>query len=868
MRTRFYPLRLQILRFFAFSLILLKLIFTIIDTLTNYDKVFFNFNAFNEEWEFTLFNPRHPKLLLSILANIYLWLKFPSEHKRGSKHNLHSKVFKVALVISYWGEVLFETESKDILSLSSTVCSIIYEDLYDELFDKPQLLWFEILRLGLLLGFGKKIWTTILLLIRDIVFLFALSKLKEILIDKLHNANQQMDQQASTLSDFKKLIDEAPSAFFILKPSSELQIEFMNEEGRILGQEIAVPKKFNEETLGFLEKTTSKSRVFSQNDQETEQQAFSDYLNLTEDHPFIQALSAMAKNPREDAEYFSNISLSDPPVCYEGLLKVVEWHGQLRLMIELRRSSYQNINMIHELLEVCKLCTSSAEQKFGAVLSFVDAAKNSQDAESLRAISVLGLYKHSLADYIRLMDMFQGVLYSTVKEDRGEKVFVDGAKLELLCMKLGKLVEIINRNRMNAISITIAAMFKKGFSVNVSNLELLLQFLWTYIVASNTGNKFSMKIAAKQVNDAVFSLELAVEGFNSNSFCAEVFGAIFADDSQALLQQIIPKLSSFGPSLFMLHYLRKSMGLKWKCYGGTAIPSNSSIKTPNQFSRLAQFAVAQSDIGDFGVGSGGEPGVTCSLKLMALLEKGDLMSPEIDPKFKKVIYQYNPSVKVLADQKLKIVSDPRLGEHLVNRRTLVTLAPEIDALVKAARYGKSVKPVTLDTLAAQSYAEDFLSVAMKLSSKGIYPLDDQILTDPSLGSVEEDLLDWTLTVGAKLVQNESNSISPRAQLVSSEVVSTHGQKKKGDPIHKNNLFPNEAKYDELEEGSSKSSNNRELADKIVDLDARKVPSDAFLQIRSCETPVKTSSLGSKSKANTSNKNRYLRMSSKQRRKRD
>lgn len=831
-------MRLLILRSSLIGLILLKLIFIVIDILTNYHKIFFTFNEFSEKWELDPFNLHLPKIILSTLANALLMFKFPSDSRRGSsKQGFKTKGFKIAMAVSFFGEVLFETESKDILTLTSLSYSLLYEDLFNELYEKPQILWFEIIRLGSLLIFGRNLWRTVLLLMRDMIFLTALARLKDLIIEKVFVANQQMDLQSSMLSDFKKLIDEAPSAFFILRPSSSLQIDFMNEEARNLGRELEANERRKEEADG-LELNPNKASTQPQSILDDESPPMASFLQLPEENYFMRTLASMAKSPREDPERLSNIPLSEPPVCYDALVKVIDWLGQPRLMVELRRSNYQHIRMTQELLGVIRTSISAADQKFSAVLSFVDAAQSSNDAESLRAASVLALYKHSMADYIRIMQIFHGVLFAVVKEDRGEKVLFDVAKLEQLCTRLGKLLDVINKNRMNAVSITIAAMFKKGFSVNVGLLELLLQYLLSYMVVSNTGNKFSMKIAAKQVNDAVYSLEIAVEGFNSNSFCAEVFSAIFSDDTQALIRNWIPRLANYGTTLYMLHYLRKAMGLKWKCYGGATVQSLSHIKTPNQFSRLAQLAATISDAGDIDPSSMKETGTDCSLKLMALLEKSDLMSPEIDPKFKKVVYQYSPKVRLLTSQKLKAVTDIRFAELLVNRRTLESLGPELDALVRAYKGGKAARPIMLDSLAAQSFAEDFLSVAMRASSKGIHPLDDQILTDPSLGAVEEDLMDWSLALATRIAHIDSYLPSPKPQQVSSEMVSSKKAKKKSESARKESLAVIGSNANCLMDSASHSSEQLEMTDQIAELGSRRITTDNSLQIRSCETQVR------------------------------
>ena len=446
----------MVLRWCSFALVLLKLIFLVIHSLSSYRRLFFRFNEFREDWEFYPLNAHIPKLVLSILANAFLALKFPTDSKRNAKHVLQSKSFKVALVASFLGEVLYESESKDILTLTCLSHSILYEDLFDELFDKPQLLWFEIMRLGLMLSFGRNLWRTILLLIRDVVFLAALSKLKEIMVDKVYTANQQIDIQTSTLADFKKLIDEAPSAFFILKSSQELQIEFINEEARHLGRELTSCGHHHQEDPDSLELPPT-SRSSLPIDANLETGPVAQFLRLDDEHPLIKALIAMAKSPREEPERLSNIPLSEPPVCYDALVKPVEWLGQPRIMVELRRSNYQHIRMSHELLAVCRLCTATAEQKFAAVVSFVDSVRTASDPESLRVSSVLGLYKNSLSDYIRMMEVFQGVLFATVREDRGEKVLLDLPRLESICLKLGRLADIINLSRMNSLSITIAA---------------------------------------------------------------------------------------------------------------------------------------------------------------------------------------------------------------------------------------------------------------------------------------------------------------------------------------------------------------------------------------------------------------------------
>ena len=389
-------------------------------------------------------------------------------------------------------------------------------------------------------------------------------------------------------------------------------------------------------------------------------------------------------------------------------------------------------------------------------------------------------------------------------------------------------------------------MFKKGFLININHLELLLTYLWSFMISANTGNRFSMKMAAKQVNDSIYSLEIAVEGFNSNSFCAEVMNVVLGDDSQALIQQVIPRFTNYGPSLYMVHYIRKVMGLKCKCYGGpTAPPTHNTIKTPNQYSRLMQMASTQ-EAGDHFQGMQKDQPLDCSLKLMVLLERDDLMSQEIDQKFKKVVYQKAPKVRMLNESKLKVLADPRLSELLLNRRTLVSLSYDLEKMQQDIKAGRPLKTMTLDWLSAQSYAEDFLSVAMRNTSNGLHPLDEQILIDQNLGAMEEELFDWNLALCAKLGHLDFGpTISPKALLVNSELVTLPHltAKKKSESVRKDAKEPHVTSSN-----NSSEQLDLELADKITELNSKNLlPTDSILQIRSCETKARRLNKGTMDK---------------------
>ena len=213
------------------------------------------------------------------------------------------------------------------------------------------------------------------------------------------------------------------------------------------------------------------------------------------------------------------------------------------------------------------------------------------------------------------------------------------------------------------------------------------------------------------------------------------------------------------------------MGIKCKLFNvGTTPASFATIKTPNQYSRLNHFQSAQfSETIDMG---SKESGGDFTVKLMLLLDKSDLVSTEIEKKFNKVIYEKNPHPKLLTEEKLRAFANPKISDLIINKRTLNNLAQDLEKLQNLLKEGKPFKTITIDWLSAQSYAEDFMSVAMKNTSNTFHPLEEQILIDQNLGAIEEEVFDWNLKMCSKLVAANVSS-SPRPQLVQSEVVSVH-----------------------------------------------------------------------------------------------
>lgn len=427
-----------------------KIVFLIIDCLMNYNRIYFKFNEFSEKWELNLWNSHIPKIILSILANLLLSSKFPADPRRASKHLTSSRSFKLALGISFLAEVLFETESKDNLSVNCLLYSVIYDDLFDELFDKSSMLWFEIIRLALLLSLGKNLWRAALMYIRDLLTLAVLNRVKGMLFMKIHTTNHEMDLQQSIKADYKRMINEAPSAFFILKTTQELNVMFMNQEASSLSSELRSLDQvsINMEGSPDLNKATSPDTSPLPIDQ-----ALAWYLNVEDRHPFIQNLLIVSKAGLEYPDIKANVPLSDSRIAYDTVVKYVEWEGNMRIMLEIRKSNYQHVRMTHELLDVCNRCTSAAEKKFAKLIKFIDFVAKDSDSESVRAVTLLNIYKNSVADYIRLMKVYEGALTVSVREDRTEKVHLDRDRLKQILVNLGNYSMIINKNRNNALHI-------------------------------------------------------------------------------------------------------------------------------------------------------------------------------------------------------------------------------------------------------------------------------------------------------------------------------------------------------------------------------------------------------------------------------
>jgi hypothetical protein len=378
--------------------------------------------------------------------------------------------------------------------------------------------------------------------------------------------------------------------------------------------------------------------------------------------------------------------------------------------------------------------------------------------------------------------------------------------------------------------------------INVHYFELMLQYFTTFLLVSNMGNKFTIKLAAKQINDSVFCLEMAFEGYSSDTFCEEVLSIVLGDSTEDLVEKVIPQFSNYGISLYMTHYLRKLMGLKHKLFNvvtasANNLPCMSSIKTPNQYSRLPQFVTSgRKDLA--AEMNAKDSGYDFTVKLMLLLDKNDLISGDIDKTYEKYC-QTTPEVVLLTNEKARSLEDQRIADWIVNRRTMDRVKQELAKLIESRKSGVICKELTMDWLSTQSYAEDFTSLAIKHSEDNTFdPLDEDILTDQNLGAIESELFAWNLTLSGKItaIEREHVNYDIFPNLVNSELVSKNQSKGT-----KYNVTRTESKSDDLipvnQESHVTSVENSELADKITDLGIRKLNLLDVLQVKSCEPNV-------------------------------
>jgi hypothetical protein len=141
-------------------------------------------------------------------------------------------------------------------------------------------------------------------------------------------------------------------------------------------------------------------------------------------------------------------------ITYDTIVKYIEWEGNMRIMLEVRKCNYQHVRLTHALLDVCSKSITAAEKKFQKVINFIDAVSKDKDSETARVATVLSIYKNTVSDYVRLMKVHQGVLTISVKEDRFERIHLEKDRLKQILVGLGQYASIINKNRNNALSIS------------------------------------------------------------------------------------------------------------------------------------------------------------------------------------------------------------------------------------------------------------------------------------------------------------------------------------------------------------------------------------------------------------------------------
>ena len=82
-----------------------------------------------------------------------------------------------------------------------------------------------------------------------------------------------------------------------------------------------------------------------------------EYLRLEtgNDSYLWSKLQRYVKNKSEHPQEHSAIQLNGEPILYEVMIRPIEWMGQRRLLIELRRNSNQHFKASQEVQDMCKL---------------------------------------------------------------------------------------------------------------------------------------------------------------------------------------------------------------------------------------------------------------------------------------------------------------------------------------------------------------------------------------------------------------------------------------------------------------------------------------------------------------------------------
>ena len=670
------------------------------------------------------------KIVISAACNFLLYFRISKlDHKKSARQTMNAASFKLPFIVSTLTEALYETECSDIIPVNFLFYSCIYEDLYEELFDRLQIFFFEALRIGLLLYFHDSAKKTALLLVKDLACLFTLYKLKEQLYAYLHKLLHQNDLQAATLQGNSRIIDSVSSAVFLLTFNADLAIEFKNDKAVKLCESLqhfsSLSNRVEEElTLNpepgqqRLELRRSSSKAFKED-------SFAGLLRLPESNKLFAALRGFASNRSEYAETLSGVVLLDPQISFDAVISPIEWMNEKRILVEVYESKYQNINMAHDLIDVCAAANNILMDKYFALNDFVRKSRVSHNVQQHRVSTALGLYCAQLMQQVSMTKDYMASLAFSVRDQKVGLSPMDLMKAEQLLRDLGERAVTFNYNRRNSFTLGISSYFAKGCFVRYDYLKDLMLSFFSYCLSTNIGNRFDVKISAKQSTESLCNLEFTFTGCLTDTFCSEVLNSILGDSTPTAREELINKYPHVAHLIFMVNHLKKQLSVRCKVVGSMnkRVSSAQNLSITHHYSRLS--ANQQQSEAE-----------CCTARFIFVLDETNIYSKEIDRRVGKTVFAEEAASRYVEVDQIKRLSELKVSSLVMNPR----IADSI----------KDSPVAPLGWAASQSFEEDFNDLKVDKHIENIMTRE-AILADQSLGVIEEELFHWNLKVGCSLL---------------------------------------------------------------------------------------------------------------------
>ena len=94
-----------------------------------------------------------------------------------------------------------------------------------------------------------------------------------------------------------------------------------------------------------------------------------EYLRLSTDSDSYlwSKLQRYVKNKSEHPQEHSAIQLNGEPMLYEVMIRPIEWAGQRRLLVEVRRNSNQHFKASQEVQDMCRLSLEKTSKTIAEV---------------------------------------------------------------------------------------------------------------------------------------------------------------------------------------------------------------------------------------------------------------------------------------------------------------------------------------------------------------------------------------------------------------------------------------------------------------------------------------------------------------------